>query len=326
MGYKAVGKLERAIGIRDYYQKMHDRAINNLDKLEKELDEKRKECIILRDEIKSNLDIYKNKYEIDLMSFSEFRNNTYTTGQFRKAASVAYLNRKNNRELTIELYDLIKLANLQKRIVEINKRVEIDRKLVLIKPSEYQEITSQYYNKIQELMILDGVGYHFEGRIGWICINRVKLINKDGKRNIDYKASKEAKDRLIEEGKRPYDKEEADWYEEHGLPYDGVKYQVYQDVEYVYEIPLINCFVKTRSGRYKLTSADYINKSLRGKSYDEIIAECDNDVNKIIRLNVDIKKKLTMCLKANPLLYTKYIRNENQESYRFIQINRKSRQ
>ena len=108
MGYKAVGKLERAIGIRDYYQKMHNRAVETLDKLEKELDDKRKQCIVLRDEIKSKADIYKNKYGINLISYSEFRNNTYTTGQFRKAASVAYLNKKGNRELTVFKKDLLK--------------------------------------------------------------------------------------------------------------------------------------------------------------------------------------------------------------------------
>lgn len=326
MGYNAVGKLERAIGIRDYYNKMHERALNTLDKLEKELDDKRKQCIVLRDEIKSKADIYKNKYDIDLVSYSEFRNNTYTTGHFRKAASVAYLNKKGNRELTVELYDLIKLANLQKRLVEINKQVELNRKLVLIKPSEYQDIISVYYNKIQEMMILDGVGYHFEGRIGWICINRVKYTPKKGKETIDYEASKKAKEKLIAEGKRPYDKEEAEWFEQHNIPYDGVKYQVMRNVEYIYEIPLINCLIKSKSGRYKLISADYINKSLRGKTYDELIGECDNDVTKIVKLNIDIKKKLTLCLKANPLLYTKYIRNENQTSYRYIQIGRKSRQ
>lgn len=326
MGYKAVGKLERAIGIRDYYQKMHNRAVDTLNKLEEELDEKRKQCIVLRDEIKSKADIYKDKYELDLISYSEFRNNTYTTGHFRKAASVAYLNKKGNRELTVELYDLIKLANLQKRLVEINKQVELNRKLVLIKPSEYQDIISVYYNKIQEMMILDGVGYHFEGRIGWICINRVKYTPKKGKETIDYEASKKAKEKLIAEGKRPYDKEEAEWFEQHNIPYDGIKYQVIRNVEYIYEIPLINCLIKSKSGRYKLISADYINKSLRGKTYDELIAECDNDVTKIVKLNIDIKKKLTLCLKANPLLYTKYIRNENQTSYRYIQIGRKSRQ
>lgn len=326
MGYNNVGKLERAIGIKDYYNKMHERALNNLDKLEKELDVKRKECIVLRDEIKSKADIYKNKYDIDLISYSEFRNNTYTTGRFRKAASVAYLNRKGNRKLTIELYDLIKLANLQKRLVEINKQVEINKKLAFIKPSEYQDIITTYYNKIQELMILDGVGYHFEGRIGWICINRVKYTPKKGKETIDYDASKKAKEKLIAEGKRPYDKEEAEWFEQHNIPYDGVKYQVMRNVEYVYEIPLINCLIKSKSGRYKLISADYINKSLRGKTYDELIVECDNDVTKIVKLNIDIKKKLTLCLKANPLLYTKYIRNENQTSYRYIQIGRKNRQ
>lgn len=326
MGYNSVNKLERAVGIKDYYNKMHERALNNLDKLEKELDVKRKECIILRDEIKSKADIYKNKYDIDLVSYSEFRNNTYTTGYFRKAASVAYLNRKGNRKLTIELYDLIKLANLQKRLVEINKQVELNKKLAFIKPSEYQDIITTYYNKIQELMILDGVGYHFEGRIGWICINRVKYAPKKGKETIDYEASKKAKEKLIAEGKRPYDKEEAEWFEQHNIPYDGVKYQVMRNVEYVYEIPLINCLIKSKSGRYKLISADYINKSLRGKTYDELIAECDNDVTKIVKLNIDIKKKLTLCLKANPLLYTKYIRNENQTSYRYIQIGRKNRQ
>lgn len=311
-------KAEKPTTISVYFRKMHDRAVYRVDKLEKELEEKRLDCIALRDDVKSQLDVYKSKFNINLLNYKEFVNNTYADGSFRKAAMMAYLNRKNSHELTIELYNLIKLANLQKRVQELAKEFEVYKKLAVIGYKEYCRIVNIYYNKVQELMIADAKGYAFTGKMGWTCINRYK---KDTNREVlDYEATRKAKEKLIAEGKRPYDAEEAKWYKANGIPYDGVKYAVIRKEEYDYEIPLIQSHIPGGKNFKHITSSDYIGAKLRGKTYDDIIKLCNNNIDEVLDLKMDIKKKLTICLRINPLLYIKYIRHESQKSYRRVKI------
>lgn len=312
-------KLERPTKLNDYYYSMRNKALYRVDKFREDLDNKRIECNALREDIKSKYDLYKDEYNLDLNNYSEFRNNTFTSGQFRRAAMTAYMNRKNEHKLVIELYDLIRLVNLQKKIIELEKQYRIYRVLANLKYNEYRDIVNTYYNKVQELMILDGKGYAFTGKMGWICINRYKKRGKHTE-TLDYEATRKAKEKLIAEGKKPYDKEEAEWCKEHGVPYDGVKYAVITKREYEYEIPLIESHIPGGKSFQRITSADYINKSLRGKTYDDMIEMCHHNVDEIIKLDVDIKKKLEMCLRVNSLLYTKYIRHENQKSYKRIKI------
>lgn len=311
-------KADKPTTISIYFHKMHDRAVYRVDKLERELEEKRLSCIALRDDVKSQYNVYKDKFGINLLNYKEFVNNTYTDGSFRKAAMMAYLNRKNNHELTIELYNLVKLANLQKRVKELAKEYEVYKKLAVIGYKEYCRIVSLYYKKVQELMILDAKGYAFTGRMGWTCINRYKKKSNNNK--IDYEATRKAKEKLIAEGKKPYDAEEAKWCKDNGFPYDGVKYVVLRNVEYDYELPLIESHIPGGKSFKHITSADYINKELRGKSYDDMIKLCHHNVDEVLDLDIDIKKKLAICLRINSLLYTKYIRHESQKSYRRIKI------
>lgn len=312
-------KAEKPTTISVYFHKMHDRAVYRVDKLERELEEKRLQCIALKDDVKSQCDVYKDKFGINLLNYKEFVNNTYTDGSFRKAAMMSYLNRKNNHELTIELYNLVKLANLQKRVKELAKEFEVYKKLAVIGYKEYCRIVSIYYNKVQELMIADAKGYAFTGRMGWTCINRYKKNTKQ--EILDYEATRKAKEKLIAEGKRPYDAEEAKWYKDNGIPYDGVKYAVVRKEKYDYELPLIESHIPGGKSFKHITSSDYIGVKLRGKTYDDIIKLCNNNVDEVLDLEMDIKKKLAICLRINPLLYTKYIRHESQKSYRRIKIN-----
>ena len=311
-------KAEKPTTISVYFHKMHDRAVYRVDKLEKELEEKRLACIALRDDVKSQIDVYTSKFHINLLNYKEFVNNTYADGSFRKAAMMAYLNRKNDHELTIELYNLVKLANLQKRIKELAKEFEVYKKLAVIGYKEYCRIVNVYYNKVQELMIADAKGYAFTGRMGWTCINRYRKRTKQ--ETLDYEATRKAKEKLIAEGKRPYDAEEAKWYKDNGIPYDGVKYAVVRKEEYDYELPLIESHISGGKSFKHITSSDYIGVKLRGKTYDDIIKLCNNNVDEVLDLEMDIKKKLAICLRINPLLYTKYIRHESQKSYRRIKI------
>lgn len=310
-------KRNHPSNIQEYYTRMHDRAIYRVDKVRDELEEKRIQCIALKEEIKSKADIYKDKYKIDLMKYNEFRNNTFTSGEFRRAAMLAYMNRKENHTLVLELYNLVKLVNLQKRVLELERQFRIYRVLSTISFTNYRKVVTTYYNKVQEFL-LDGKGYAFTGRMGWTCINRYKKCTKQ--KTLDYEATRKAKEKLIAEGKRPYDAEEAKWCKEHDIPYDGVKYAVVRKEEYDYELPLIESHIPGGKSFKHITSSDYIGVKLRGKTYDDIIKLCNNNVDEVVDLEMDIKKKLAICLRINPLLYTKYIRHESQKSYRRIKI------
>ena len=50
---------------------------------------------------------------------------------------------------------------------------------------------------------------------------------------------------------------------------------------------------------------------------------CGSDKDKICELNVDIKTKLALCNKVDKYLYSKFIRNENQNKYNYSKVNRK---
>lgn len=112
-----MGVWKRPIGYKTYYSIMHKRALVNLE----EALEKRKELANIIDveheDIKSNLDIYKDKFNINLMDYPEFVENKYITGNFNKVAKGLYLNRNNNYELTGELFNLVKYVDHQKIII-----------------------------------------------------------------------------------------------------------------------------------------------------------------------------------------------------------------
>ena len=92
------------------------------------------------------------------------------------------------------------------------------------------------------------------------------------------------------------------------IEYNGVDGRVYSNHEYVYEIPLINC--RLPNGRsFKLEPTDYRAYKVRGKTNQDLIEECNRDVDKICELPVDIKTKLTMSVEVDKMLYLNFIRN-----------------
>ena len=138
---------------------------------------------------------------------------------------------------------------------------------------------------------------------------------------LDYAATKKKEKELIAKGERIYNKEEAEWCARNGLDYDGKDKRVFVCNEYCYQIPLINCKLPGNNN-LKLEIGDYRHRSLRGKSNNEIIEMCNGDINKICELPLDLKTKVTLCDKADKILYTKFIRNENQKPITFVKTNR----
>ena len=300
--------------MRTKYTALKEEALTTKDKLE---DDAKK----LHYKVLNYLPYIKEEFSIDLNAYKELVENKYINGKFLHIARGLYLNKKDNYTITSYFLDIYLLAKKQKEIYDLECDVQKYDKMINLKLKEYCEILRVFYTQVHKKMI-DGYGYVFEGELGWTCINRCHITN--GHHVLDYKATKENKAKLLAEGKRLYNKEEAEWCKRNNIEYDGVEFRVFKDNEYCYEFPLINCRI-SNGRKYKLTITDYRATSVRGKSNEELIEECNRDKNKICELPVDVKTKLSMCNEVDKTLYLNFIRNENQKSANSISINRKDR-
>ena len=307
---------------RVYYKSMKD-AIGP--KYEKAVDDYEKGLVeerALYDDIKLRIQSYKDVYKFDLMSYKEFVDNTYINGEFFEVAKSLFLNKKKNYLATNPAYNIYKLARKQKELHDIKHQIDVYERMLDVTLDQYQKILQAFYNEVHKRLIIDGYGYVFENPIGWTCINRCKIV--EGKRKkLDYNATKKNKEKLLAEGKRLWNKEEADYARSIGADYNGVDYRVYLDGEVCYEMPLIGCRLNTGE-KYRLTPT-FARRHIKGKTNEQLIAECDNDLNKICELPIDIRLKLNLCLQTDSILYLNFIRNEAQQSAHTPKANRKNR-
>lgn len=301
---------EVPIGWNVYYKSMLDAYTQKKDEAFILLEDLRNSAKVLHEEIKSNKDIYKNEFNVDLFAYEEFVKNEYVNGDFLRVAKSAFLNRKNNYTLVSDLFDLYNLAKKQKDIYTIKKDIELYNNILDMDSKTYRKILNIFYSEVQKQLILKGKGYAFEGSLGWICINRCKVDKI--KPSIDYAATKKKKEEIIAQGKKPYNQEEAKWCKEHNIEYDGVPYRVFQKLEYLYQVPIIDC--RLPNGRkFKLELSDYRGPAVRGKTNEQLIEEADGDTEYICNLPLGLKAKLSICLKIDKTLYSNFIRNENQK-------------
>ena len=301
------------VHIREYYKAMREAYTQKKEEALKEREELISEVDVLQRDITEKHEDYL-KYKINLSKYDEFINNEYIDGHFYRMAKGAYLNKQNDYELTAELHNLFKLAEKQYRIYELKKQLELYDKILSIKANEYVKYIRTYFNEVHKKMIIEGCAYHFGNRIGDVIINRVRQTSR--KPFIDYKASKEKKAEILARGGKLYNKEEAEWCEKNGIEYKGEDFRVYLHGEYFYEIFMTNKRF-TDARLYSFTPQDYRSVEVRGKSNEQLIEECDRDLNKICELPVDMKTKLHMCVEVDKMLYTNFIRNEGQTSYKY---------
>lgn len=302
---------------KDYYKSLRENIGNKIDECNKILTEKYEVCERLHNEIKINAEV--TDLGINLNDYTEFTDNKYINGKFYAMTEKLYLKANGDYNQIAVLINMYQLAKIQKEIAIIESKVTKYNKIMGLSLKEYNSIIKTFYYKVQELMVLDGIGYAFEGGLGWTCINRCKL--KRVKPHIDFKATKENKKKLIEEGQRVINKEEKAWCEENGIEYNAVDYRVFQNKEYVYEVPIINCTLPN-SGKIRFTMTSYRHVDIRGKTNEDLLEECNRDIHKILQLPVDFRTRLNLCLEIDKGLYLNYIRNEGQKTITTWKTNR----
>lgn len=303
------------VHINEYYKAMRLAYTQNKDEAIKEREELISEVDVLQQDIMNRHEDYLN-YKINLSDYPEFINNEYIDGSFYRMCKGAYLNKENDYELKADLYNLFKLAEMQFCINKLKKEIELYDRILAIKKNEYVRYMREYFNEVHKKMIIEGCAYHYGHNIGDVLINRCRYSSK--RKAIDYKATKLKKAEIKARGGKLYDKTEAEWCEKNGIEYKAEDGRVYLNAEYYYEIFMCHKRFENAS-MFIFTPQDYRSVELRGKTNQQLIEECDRDLNKICELPIDMKSKLHMCVEVDKMLYTNFIRNEGQTSYKYAE-------
>ena len=307
---------------RVYYTCMKESVTEQRIKALEVRDDLENNLVTLKDDIAAKAFVYKDRFNIDILTYEEFKQNKYINGKLYATARGLFINKKDNYTIVSDLFDLYTYAKKQKESYSISNEIQHYDKLLSLSMQEYCNILNVFYSEVHRQMILNGYGYSFEGSLGWICINRCHKVKS--KPTIDFAATKKRKQEILAQGKKLYNKEEAEWCKEHGIDYDGVDGRVYLNNEYCYEVPLIDCHIPHGS-KFKLTITDNRGRAVRGKTNQELVDESKGDKEYLCSLPVDLKTKLTLCNMADKTLYTNFIRNENQKPLNATSPRRKDR-
>ena len=116
----------------------------------------------------------------------------------------------------------------------------------------------------------------------------------------------------------------AEVYKFRGIKYDGVPYVVYQKQTAFYDIDVLNSRYIARTN-LNFEHHETINKSMRGKTQEEIANEC-NVKEDVFNLPCDIRFKLMVYNYFDKTAYLNYIRNAEQCKYKRGAHNSQNRQ
>lgn len=244
-----------------------------------------------------NLDKYKEEW-ID-EKYNE--NKTLRNIAFDK---LKFYNSGNER---IVLIQVIKYCNLLNIINNTKRQIKLCDERSKLKFGKYREIVKKYYAYGVHKCCLEGYAYVFRGGLGRIMINRWK-VSETAPKKIDHRATNIAREKLIAEGKVPYNEEQAKIAKLRGFKYNGVKYVVYKSNSHYYEFTID----RIKRLRKELTSFKQADTyKLRGKSHEEVAAEC-KCIDDIYKLNCDVVAKLSILLKFDPSNYINFVRNVSE--------------
>ena len=264
----------------------------------------------LKESIERKYNLFREKFNLDVHLYEEYLKMEYTDGIFDRDIKELFAKYSNNYEKKVFALILCRFSNSIKKITEQKNKLKLYEKCRNMTMREYQTMLERYFTEVHKYIILDGYGYQISPAIGVICFNRCKLRNARPK--IDYALTKKKKKELLDAGERLFNKDEAEFCKQNDIDYDGRDYRVFMNKDYVYEMPLLFAkFPNAYKSKFYIT--DRRCRKVRGKSNEQLIEECHCNPKEIVELPLDMRTKLTMCLSVDKMLYSKFIRNENQK-------------
>lgn len=275
----------------------------------------------LKPELEKRFDVYKDKFNIVLNQTQEWvagvyidnKNNLFT--KVRKIFTNLDINDENREDIII----LMDFASTIKEKMEVIKLLKITEKRKNIKFREFSDMLKKYYYKVHEV-VLNGDAYQYQYGIGSLIVETWK--NQGKGKVTDFHETWKNKQRLIAEGKIPYDEEDAKKYEELGIPYMGVKYSVERSDFTYNKVRIINSrIIQFADIRFK--AANTMPREYKPFSYESIAKEV-NSPKDIAYLPIGLALKVALLDYKYPNYHIKFIRNAEGSRFKHRTNNSKT--
>lgn len=303
------------IDIYHYYEKYIEDANSDIERFK----ENHNVAVKMRDSLKqyllSNITYIANSLRIKLVEYGqEWMDGIYNPKRLLINKVYDKLEEYNAGEERIMLMQIVKYCNVLRKINALNTYIRFAKKRSELTFKQYRDYVVKFYQYGVHKCCLEGYAYAYGNGLGDLMINRWTHDPKDNKRKrIDYRKTTLAKEKLIAEGKKPYNKEEAEIYKLRGLKYDGVPYVVYQEDTSFYNIDIVNNqYVAHQNLDFEHT--EYYSRELRGRSHEENAAEI-KDKKEVYSIKADLRTKLKLYTLVDKGAYLNYIRNVDQKKY-----------
>lgn len=288
--------------IHEYYISFINNASNDIALYQKEVENYK----LAKDKQFELINNYKDNYETLFKIYIEDEHVA-----IKRAKLIINTETDPNRRFLLSL--ILKYGYILDKIIEYNNMIKLTDTRKNLKFKEYEAIVSRFYCRVHKF-VLQGFGYVYTQGIGTLCISRWR-VKDSTKPMVDFKATNENKRRLLAEGKKLYNKVEADWYKERGIPYDGVEYIVYTKTSNVYVIDIIKSKL-FRHSNHIFRRTEYINNKFKGLGFKGMAEICDT-LDDISTFPVDLKYKLNILLYKDPTQYIKFIRNDDEDIHKY---------
>lgn len=295
---------EVPVNVKTYYKLIYQRTLKRQEVLNQKIEDITRDINTLYDGIKNKLEYYKQKYNI-VIDKDCFNNDIKALNRIIRILATCEANESE------ELGVIARMFKKLEQVYHLKHKRNIYEKITHLTMQQYIDLLKVYFTEVQRQLVLEGNAYNIGSRVGVICIYR--YLNTKKSTFLDFAATKKKKQEILSRGGNIYDKKQEQWCKERGIEYTYEEHRVYRRDEYLYGIHLFNSRAKDWNS-LTFTSADYRGSNVRGKTNEELIAECNGDKDKIMELPLDIKTKLTLCLSVDSFLYSKFIRNEDQKS------------
>lgn len=250
-------------------------------------------------------EIYK-LYKIELDNYKiEFIDKTYNEEKALETKVLKYLRHPEGEDRQY-IIQLAKWCSILKNEKQIQFDIQVSRSKYNMSFRDFQGYLFKYYSKVHKVL-LQGDAYKFGNGFGTIFMRTVNFT-ENGKKKIDFAATRKNKNKLLAEGKIPYNKREAERCNIEGIHYDGVPYVVYQDKTKEVVLDITNSKLFMSRGKVSFNSTSYINLKYRDMSFEEIIEKYCPTEESVADLQTDLYTKRSILRIMNPGITQKFNR------------------
>lgn len=313
------------IDIYHYYEKYIEDVNSDIERFKENHDVAVKMRDSLKQYLLSNITYIANSLGIKLVEYGqEWIDGIYNPKRLLINKVYDKLEKYKAGEERIMLMQIVKYCNVLRKIGALNTYIRLAKKRSELTFKQYRDYVAKFYQYGVHKCCLEGYAYGYGYGLGDLMINRWTHDPKDDKcKRMDYRKTALAKEKLIAEGKKPYNKKEAEIYKFRGLEYDGVPYVVYQEDVNFYNIDIVNNrYVAHQNLDFEHT--EYYGLQLRGKSHEQNAAEI-KDKKEVYSIKADLRTKLRLYTLVDKNAYLNYIRNADQKKYQRGTHNSKNR-